>query len=321
MRKTISAVMVVFVLAGFANAQDLGSSLGKVASPYAQAYVAPFVNSFGVDMNSGLFHGATMTGLLPLGLHLYIGVQVGAAFVGSADKSFSLSYEDTEYITIGGVTTAHPATVTAQGPTIFGDKTPGSVTYTPHEALLPTTTQPTIGGLVSTSIAPLPIPQLGLGTLFGTDVMVRFLPKIKLSSYGSLQLFGFTIRHSISQYIPLVPVDVAVQLGIQNFSIKDSTGGNLLKTSAFAANVEVSKTFAILTIYGGLQYESSSVDFTYSFTPNPGATPIPVSFNMKGKNHFRVLAGLSLGLGPLTINGDYDLGAVSSATVGVGFSI
>ena len=320
MRKSISAVVVFMMIAGSARAQDLGSNLAKVSGPYAQAYVSPVVNAFGMDMNSGLFHGASMSGLLPLGLHLYVGVQLGTTLVGSADKSFSLSYRDTLYDPLG---IPHPANVTASGPTIFGSKDQkGKVVYTPDNPLIPADSQQTIPGVVSTSLAPMPIPQIGLGTLFGTDVMVRFLPKIKLSDYGSLQLFGFAIRHSISQYIPLVPVDIAVQIGFQNFSLKDSSGSNLLKASAFAANVEVSKTLAILTLYGGLQLESSSVDLAYSYTPSyANAQPIPISMTIKGKNKFRALVGLSLGLGPLTINGDYNIGSINAVDLGLGVSI
>ncbi len=325
MRKVILAALTVFVASSFANAQDLGSSLGKVAQPYGQAYVAPAVNAFGMDMNSGLFHTASVGGMLPFGLNLYVGVQVGGALVSSSDKSFNLTYQDTmQYTDILGTTHRVPATFTAtNAPTIFGSSQKGQIVATANNnPLVPPDTQSTIGGLVSTSIAPLPIPQIGLGSLFGTDVMVRFLPQIKISNYGKLQLFGWALRHSISQYIPLIPVDIAVQLGFQNFSIKDTAGNNVFKLSTFAANVEVSKTFAILTVYGGLQMESSKVDLSYSFTP-PGqnSQPVPISFSINGKNKFRALLGLDLGLGPLTINGDYSIGSINAVTVGLGVTI
>ena len=319
MRKAVSAALLVFALAGFVRAQGLGGSLGQVGSQYGQAYVAPLVNAFGVDMNSGLFHSAGMTGILPFGLHLYVGVQVGGALLGSSDKSFSMTYQDTLYSPLFG---KQPATYTVtNAPTVFGSKEPGKVVITPEDPLVPVDSMNTIGGLINTSIAPLPIPQIGIGSIFGTDVLVRFLPKISLSDYGSVQLFGIAVRHSISQYIPLVPVDIAVQIGFQNFTIKDSSGGNLLKASTFAANVEVSKTFAILTLYGGLQMESSSVDVSYTYNPGQGLQPVPVSFSLSGKNKFRALVGLNLGLGPLTINGDYSVGAMNAVTLGVGISI
>jgi Family of unknown function (DUF6588) len=317
MRRVFLAVMTVIFVSSFANAQDLGSTLAKVARPYAQAYVAPAVNAFGMDMNSGLFHNASVGGALPFGLSLYVGVQMGGALVPSSDKTFNLTYHDT----VGA-----PATYTVtNAPTIFGSKDKGTITVTPDNSPL-SGTEPGVGGLVNTGLVPIPIPQVGLGSLFGTDVTVRWLPQIKIADYGKFQLFGWALRHSVSQYIPLIPVDIAVQLGFQNFSIKDSAGGNVFKLSTFAANVEVSKTFAILTVYGGLQVESSKVDVNYIFTPSPTLfdptpTSIPIAFSQNGKNKFRALLGLDLGLGPLTINADYSIGAVNAATAGLGVTI
>ena len=319
MRKAVSAALLVFVIAGFARAQNLQSSLSQVGSQYGQAYVAPLVNSFGVDMNSGLFHSASMGGILPFGLHLYVGVQLSGALLTSSDKSFNLTYKDTLNSTLYGRQVS-TYTVT-NAPTVFGSKEPGKVVVTPDNPLVPVDSMNTIGGLVNTSIAPLPIPQIGLGSIFGTDVLVRYLPKISLSDYGSMQLFGIAIRHSISQYIPLVPVDIAVQLGFQSFSLTDTSGGDIMKASTFAANIEVSKTLAILTLYGGLQMESSSVDLKYTYNPGQNLQPIPVSVSMKGKNKFRALIGFNLGMGPLVINADYSIGSINAVTAGIGIAI
>ncbi len=332
MRKVILTTLTIVLISSIASAQDLGGSLAKVAGPYSQAYVGPAVDAFGMDLNSGLFHTAKVGGSLPFGLNLYIGVQIGGTLVSSSDKSFSLAYQDTMQYTdpLGNARRALATFTATNAPTIFGDKAAGQVSFHLVDTLTVGRQQyivdstgaiGTIGGLVSTSIAPLPIPQIGLGSLFGTDVMVRFLPKIKLSSYGSVQLFGWGLRHSISQYIPLIPIDIALQLGFQNFSIKDTSGNNVFKLSTFAANLEVSKTFAILTIYGGLQMESSKVDVSYSFTPTGETQSVPISFSLNGKNKFRALLGLNLGLGPLTINGDYSLGTVNAVTAGLGVTI
>jgi len=322
MRKIVLTISSLLVLSSLANAQDLGGTLGKVAGPYGQAYVTPAVNAIGMDLNSGLFHTANVGGALPFGLKLYIGVQVGGAFVPSSDKSFNLGYNDSVYVPTYGRVASHDTVINA--PTVFGSSDKGIMTETytdPLTHLTVTREDSTIAGLKSLSIAPLPIPQVGLGSLFGTDVMVRYLPPIKISNYGKVQLFGWGLRHSISQYIPLIPIDIAVQLGFQNLSVKDTAGNNVFKLSTFAANLEVSKTLAILTIYGGLQMESSKVDINYSFTPPGTSQPVPISFSLNGKNKFRALLGLDLGLGPLTINGDYSVGAVNAVNAGLGVTI
>jgi len=322
MRKVILSVLTALVFSSTSNAQDLGSTLSKVAQPYAQAYAAPAVNAFGMDLNSGLFHTAKVGGMLPFGLNLYVGVKVGGALVPSSDKSFNLAFQDSVPVYVLGQLIGYQQATDSviNAPTIFGttDKKGTIKTYVGNSLVR---TDSTIAGLVNTSIAPLPIPQLGLGSLFGTDVMVRWLPQIKISNYGKLQLFGWGLRHSVSQYIPLVPVDIAVQLGFQNFSIKDTAGNNIFKASTFAANLEVSKTFAIVTVYGGLQVENSKVDIGYTFTTPGSSTPKQISFSQNGKNKFRALLGLNFGLGPLTINADYSIGAVNAVTAGLGITI
>ncbi len=344
MRRSISAAAIVLMLTGFANAQHLAGTLSKVGSQYAEAYITPAVDAFGADVNSGLFNTAKVGGILPFGLNLYVGVKAAAAFIPSSEQSFNLSYLDTvafnESLNGQAFTINVPATFTVQNaPTIFGEKTDGQATFNVRKDTTITrngfsqtfnldssATVGTIPGLLKTTIAPIPIPQIGVGSIMGTDIFVRFLPKIKLGNYGSFQLLGYGLRHSISQYIPLCPVDIAVQVGWQNLSIQDSTGSKVLKASAFAANLEVSKTLGVLTIYGGLQTESSSVDVNYNYLPkptpiDPNPQSIPISFSLKGKNTFRELIGLNLGLGVISINADYNIGQINVASAGIGITI
>ncbi len=345
MRNTFSAALLVLAFASYSSAQNLSSTIAKVGSQYATGYLSPAADAFGVDLNSGLFHTAKVGGILPFGLNLYVGLQVPSAIIPSSDQTFSMSYVDTVAFTrtYAGqpLTIKVPTTVSVENaPTIFGDsKTTGQLSFAVHQdttisaggvsrtfALDSSATVSTISGLGKLPIAPLPIPQIGLGSIFGTDIFVRFLPKMKIGNYGSVQLLGYGIRHDVSQYIPFCPVDIAIQLGWQNFSISDTSGSKIVKESAFAANVEVSKTIAVVTVYGGLQVESSSMDVSYNFVPqatviDPNPKAIPISFSLKGKNTFRALLGLNFGLGPVTINADYDIGAVNSFNAGIGITI
>ncbi|MGC8596235.1 MAG: DUF6588 family protein [Candidatus Kryptoniota bacterium] len=340
MRRLLFVVTGIILVSQLSFSQDLGSKLSKVGSDYAKAYLQPGVDAFGADLNSGMFNTAKVGGILPFGLNLYIGVKVPAAFVSGSNKTFDLSYSDTVHFsrTISSQTfnISVPTTFTVTGaPTIFGDKAAGVAT---GRAIKDTTiagqpihldstiTMNTIGGLGNISLAPIPIPQVGVGSLFGTDAFVRYLPKIKIGDYGSVDLLGFGVRHSISQYIPLIPIDISVQVGWQTFTIRDSSDSQVLKASTFAANLEVSKKFAILTLYGGLQTENSNVDVSYNYIPQPTAfipnpKPVNISFSSKGKNNFRAIVGFTLGLGPLELNADYSMGQINVATAGIGVSI
>lgn len=87
MRKLVLMMVSLFFFVDFASAQNLDSKLGTVGSIYAKSYLAPAADAFGADLNSGLFHTASVGGVLPFGLNLYIGVKVGAAIIPSSKKA------------------------------------------------------------------------------------------------------------------------------------------------------------------------------------------------------------------------------------------
>ena len=330
---TISILMVAAAHAG----DDLGSKLGKVGSQYAAGYLQPVANSFGADMNSGWFHGAKMSN----GFHLYIGAKAFAATVPDADQKFTLTYADTVHLdrTINGQQVHFVLPIQFTGtdmPTVFGDENvPGNIKGTAH---IDTTVNGThyvedvpfsrdlIAGLVKTSLAPLAMPQVTIGTIMGTDFTLRLIPTMNIGKYGSIGFYGVGIRHSISQYLggENAPVDLAAGVAIQKLTVNDSTGSQLLSASAFLLNIEASKSFSILTLYGGLQYEKSSMDISYTYTRpsdqlNTQLT-VPVAFSMDASNKFRALIGLNIGLGPLNFNADYNVGTISVISGGFGLS-
>ena len=86
-------------------------------------------------------------------------------------------------------------------------------------------------------------------------------------------LLGFGIKHSISRYIPLIPVDVAVQILYNsfNFEYQDEDMSTKIDASNLAFNAHASKSFGIVTPYFGLQYESATMDLEYEVKPEPSS--------------------------------------------------
>jgi hypothetical protein len=252
------------------NSGNLSQTIDQVGSQYAAAYLQPFENAFGADLNSGFYHTADVGSN---GFHFSLSILAGAATVPSSDQTinnfqFASTYK---YTDASGTTTVNDTFSVRNGsPTIFGDQnTKGEAYARIHgfdKAGLPfdfIDSIQTISGLVNTSIAPLPIVQLGLGTIMGTDATIRFLPAVKLGNFGSLGLWGIGIRHSISQYLyPMgdAPFNLTVGLAFQGFYVNDSSGNSLIKNSAHMFNAEISKSWSILTVYGGLQSEGSTMD-------------------------------------------------------------
>lgn len=112
-----------------------------------------------------------------------------------------------------------------------------------------------------------------------------------------------------------MPVDFAVQILYNSFSMKD-----LVDASNIAFNVHASKSFGLFTGYAGLQYESSSMDLSYTYNDPNGTNPDQdFTVSIDGDNSFRFTLGGTLKLAVVSLNIDYSLGSQSVATGGLSF--
>jgi hypothetical protein len=254
----------------------------------------PLVTAIGAAMNSGSYH----TAHIPKLFGFSIGVKGMMMFIPDDQKTFTPDLP-TGYKSITGDNSTA---------TIFGDL--GTIYTGPFGYY----TYP--NGLNQSSV-PFVMPQATL-SLMGTELLVRYVP-LNLKK-TKINLFGIGLRHSVSQYIPFCPVDLAVQVLYNKLDVD-----NLFTSTHLAFNAEVSKTFAILTLYGGVQSEKSKVSFGYTTTADP-TSPNPllqtartVSADVEGDNKIRMTAGFALGLGIFVLNADYSLGSQAVASAGLTF--
>jgi len=318
---------------------DLSDALKGVTGDYADSYVQPVSDAFGAGMNSALFRTADAGGGIIPKIDIYVGVSVTGALMASSNRSFvptdgeAINISNRTFLTEytgGSAPTAFGSTNTPDAQVQFRDEQTGLLLREdptdPTSAPVRLTLPP---GVVDTPVAPLIIPQVGAGTVFGTDVMLRYLPKTRLKSYGTIGVFGVGIRHSISQYIPMSPIDLAVQGVYNSVSLEDQNlEGDVLDASGYAVNLQASKSLPVLpvTFYGGVQYETFSAEYSYEFDPSSfnGSSNIdPVSFTLDqdATNSVRGLAGVSITLAVVRINADYSLSANDVVTVGLGVQI
>lgn len=279
-------------------AQSLEERLQKFGEGFSKGYTAPLVNAFGASLNSGWYQTANVDD----GLDIFIGLKAMLMPIPDGDKTFNI---------------ASPYDGVVQNvPTAFGSKeeiaiSPGNLTVSPDK----------YPGGFDFPFAPMLVPHISVGNMFGTRVMLRWLPQVKLGDIGDFSFFGLGVQHSVNRYVPLLPLDVSAMIAYQNMNV-----GDLLSAKAFTFGVQASKTFAILTVYGGVAYESSTMSFTYTATyADPTNTSVtvtrPVSFDLSGKNNARATVGFALSLAVIKINADYSLASqpVLSAGVGVGW--
>lgn len=298
------------------NPDNLGEALDAIGQNYADNYTQPVTDALGGGLNAGLFRTADFggTGLIPV-IDVYVGVAGMGTFTSGSSDSFRLQEDEVE-TDQGTLTISYPD---RDLPTAFGkEESPGQATISDGNPATPDQTVDLPRSLQNLSIAPLAVPQVGVGTVFGTDAQLRLLPETDISSYGSVSVFGLAVRHSISQYIPLSPVSLAVQGSWQSINLSGTEQDDILEASGWALNAQVSKSVPVLpvTFYGGLQYEKFNVDVNYTFQTTAGTADI--SLEQEAQNNFRALGGVSVSLLFLRINADYALGANNVGSVGVG---
>jgi hypothetical protein len=309
---------------------DLGKQLSKVADQNAINYLSPVLSAWGTDLNSGLYHSADLHDILGFD----VGLKVGAVMVRDEDKVFDLVLPDQMTFTYGGV--QYPLIagrdydkVISGAPTALGDPNGKAVTIksTSKFPFLQGQTIFTSPKGFNMKYAPLLMPQAAVGLPFGLEVIGRFVPNITLpDDAGKVNFIGFGIRHSIDQYIPLLPIDVSIHFMMQKLTISDMNDHKIISASGTAYGIEVSKSLALLTVYGGYQIEKSAWDVDL-YSPDPSltqfiGTPITIEgFHVDGRNTSRFHAGVRLLLAIISVHADYSFATQPVIAAGVGISL
>lgn len=318
MKKIILSLFVVLLITSNLSSQDLGTTLKSVGPEYAKSYLMPFTTGLGTNLNSGWFGGFDPSGYskLPFVPHFYVGVKFNGVILQDQDRIFTQDFRTT--IPVNG-TNRDVILKMVEAPTVIG------YTSAPKGKVYDAATNTylgeyaTIGGIGNSQFMPLVVPHFGFGTLLGTDVMLRFSPGFDMGDYGSFMMFGAALRHSLGGYVKNMPFDISAQFGYQTLSLKDKYKNKFITGNSMFVNLQLSKNIAIVTIYGGAQYENYDVDVNYTLSVS--GYQQAVSFNQKGENSFRGLAGATVHIGPLHINLDANLGSKFSFSSGIGIGL
>jgi Family of unknown function (DUF6588) len=291
--KKVFTVLVISFFCSISVYSQIEDRFSELSETNISGYAKPLVTTLGTSMNSGGYYSADIPSFFGFSIS-FRGMYV---FIPDEQKTFTPQLLD-----------GYTADKTT--PTIYGEKS-GAYYAGPQGYI----TMPP--GLNQSSI-PLGYPQIA-ASFMGTEVMLRYLPKIDISDKNSVSMFGIGIQHEISRYIPLVPVDIAAQVLYSTFEIT-----NLVDVTNIAFNVHASKTFGVITPYFGLQLESTKVDLTYDVKADPNNPLLTQSQTVKvsidGANTFRTTFGASLQLAVIVLNIDYNLSSQSLFTGGLTFA-
>jgi hypothetical protein len=299
--RLILALLLPAVLAAPAGADDDSSQLEDNLSAYvgrnAEGYLGPLRNSLGAGMNSGIF----MYPHVPrAGFHIRLDLRGMLVNIGDDDRTFRATTDPTF---------GDPQEVDV--PTVVGD-TEGVTVMDPGTGAIFTFP----GGFDIDRFA-FASPQLTVGSVAGTELIARWAA----ADFGDdaevkdVELFGIGARHSISQWMPNLPLDVSAHLLHQSLQIDD----DLIDATALTFGVVGGKTFGMAAVYAGLSYDSIDLDSTYEGRIDGEAQTIEL--DLEKDSGVRASLGATLRLGFVHLNGEFHLADQTSLSVGLGLGL
>lgn len=336
------------------KAQDLQSTLQLLSDQAARAYLDPASNGFGADLNSGWFSRAPEPKIS--GLDIQFGIVAMGAFMPSDHKTFSIEgafrftpaqaelltqsvgnqYGTAAQQSLINQLTSRDFNVGISGPTVIGSKNdymkvnftgatlyyaaqpgqPAQQIYVPPQEI---PVEEIKGVLDDIPLLPFGAPQLTLGTLYGTQVILRYLPPTEISAeLGKSDYFGFGIQHNLRVWMPL-PLDVTLGYFTQRLKV-----GNILDSRADEYGIFASRTFGpgvfSVTPYLGLTMQNSTMNVSYNYLYQSNGVEVPtnISFEMTGQNSGKAALGVALKLSVVTLNFDYNIAKFSTISGGLG---
>ena len=288
----------------------------------AKEYMRPFGEEFGKTLNTGWYTSAKPHKLGGFD----ITISATAIPVSSSMKTFDLSKVN---LTTLGYTSG------ATSPTVMGKDEAGATVYL---KALPTQKM-TLPQGANIPVMPMANYNIGIGLPFHTDVAFRFVPNLSFGSDGKFGLWGVGVRNEFKEFIPVfkhVPFNLSAFWGMTKYKLSwdmnDNTyatgnGDHELSTNAtsYTARLLISKSIPVLTVYGGIGYNSSSSDYKLKgLYKDPSASslltfndPFNLSYTSTG---MMFNAGLRIKLAVFMLFGDYTYAGTSMYTAGLGFT-
>lgn len=357
--------MVCLSVSGIQTAKAQFGDAGEIlragsgdANLLLNEYLKPFGAGFGPGLNSGWTETAKPHKTLGFDLKL----NVAAAVVPTVDRSFNV-----DNLSLQGLERVDGSPAVSQ--TAFGEGISGSELgiFIDHPTNPGQREQ--VGSFIMPQGAgypyvPAPMAQLTVGLVKDTDVSLRYMPAVEVDDF-SAGLFGFGVKHGLNQWLPggsLLPVDLSVHAGYTKltsdfgFDVRPEAANDVynefgpetwsgqsieFEAKGFTGSILVGKTLPILSIYGGVGYQSSEVSIVspgsypiVSFNPNydPSSSSEetrekriekidkPVNLSFDNNSSFHALAGFRIKLAILAITGSYTVSEYPVANLGVGIS-
>lgn len=295
----VCVLVVVLVAPAAAQVED---QLSAYTGQNATGYLQPLADAFGASLNDGFFHSAYIP---KSGFKASLEIKVMGVIFADEDRFFRATTES-----------GFQPQTEADAPTIVG---PGEATIVPGAG----GTQYAFPGGLDLNSFGLAVPQLRLYGIMGTEALIRYIAfNTGDAELGDLSLYGFGLRHSISQYLGAggqeFPVDLAAGFMWQSFTVgENDAGDDLLSSDAFTIGVQASKRFGF-GLLAAEPFTGLSIDtfgMTLDYESDVTGSQLEVEFDNETSLHWTVGLGFNFLIG--YVHGEYHVASQNSFSFGL----
>jgi len=311
-------LLFAFLTTTFSSAQffdDLKKVLDASAADaqlLANAYISPVGQSLTQGLNTGWASSAKT--------HKKLGfdITIGTALPSVPDAAKTFNTADL------GLKQLNPSAPTAS--TVFGPK--NTATFTENISRKSIKLPGFEEDLIMNAM-PVPYIQAGVGLFFDTDLIVRYVPKVKVKGL-EVDVFGVGIKHNLMQYFGIIdklPLNVSALASFTklNGAYELNAASNQkvsLGADTFMVQALASIDFSIISVVGGFGYGKGDAniqllgDYSAEFPGTP-KDPLKTQSSSTGTH---AMVGLRANLLFLKLFANYTLQEFNTLNAGVSFS-
>jgi len=323
MKYILCVLLIVTTVSANGLEQYLADRILNINEDLLQSYIQPLINAFGTGVSTGLFHSAYS--------HDFLGFDIGVRFMSihipEAAKYFdgiallcSLTLDSLVYYEIPLESVS----------TVFGPSQELIIPVQGYAVSIPSA----IPAGFELSSAPLIMPQINVGLIFGAELAIRYVP---FTFEGTrMNFFGIGVKQELNRFplfkpIPL-PIGIAIGAAYQRFDIENRNRMVIAKSSTWNLQALASKKIGPLEPLLGFGIERTRAYFNYIFEYEIPDTinGIPyeritvqqeVSLHLESQSRYRAIVGCTLRLGSLYVHYDYNITPYSTHNVSLGIGI
>ncbi|MDR6302020.1 DUF6588 family protein [Mesonia maritima] len=332
MKKIITFVLILGVTSVYAqnSIQNILAAGIDDAKKFSKSYVAPAAEGAMYSINNGWYNSGEAKEFLEFDISI-IG---NYSTVKDENKSFTLNTDNYNFIRYGDGSTSKKVA------TAFGYNDPEISVFVDYptengtesvEIVLPQGIGDTSFDFVPTAFI-----QGSIGLLKGTEIKVRFVPKLKFDEVET-GLFGAGVQHEITSWLKnedIFPVAISALIGYTHFNGSydldegDFEGENQMIESnmnTWNFSAIVSTKLPVINFYGGLGYITgkADTDLKGTYTIDEGVlqgqtlkNPYSITNSINGIN---ATLGTKLTLGFFKLSAAYSFQEYNNISVGLHF--